>query len=196
MGTWRIFKHVFSSWHVYLIHIINFTLFPALKRDSSTQTAENVAFLNMRTWIYLPPYVHANWMDRSIGNTNHSNYPAYAPEHHTLWLTRSLTHALTHKGRDLTLCFSVNMMDREKAAGRCVDDACSHQSFNLSLCVLPAESLSFLAAPLSHSPIVCPCPGSPLVIETCLCTELSQDLLRGTGEKEEGWGGRQRGRDE
>lgn len=42
-------------------------------------------FLNMWTWINLPPYVHANWKDRSIGNTNHFKCPACAPEHHTLW---------------------------------------------------------------------------------------------------------------
>lgn len=59
------------------------------------------------------------------------------------------SHTHTHKrpGRDLTLCFSVNMTDREKAAGCCVDDACSHQSFNLFLSVLPAETLFFPPGP-------------------------------------------------
>lgn len=62
---------------------------------------------------------------------------------------RNTTHS------ELTLCFSVNMTDRVGAAGCCVDDACSHQSFNLSLSVLPAESLFPPGTSChTHSPIV------------------------------------------
>lgn len=64
-----------SSWHVYQIHIFSF----------SRGVTVPFSFFLTWTWIYLPPYVHANWKDRSIGNTNHFKCRAYAPEHHTLW---------------------------------------------------------------------------------------------------------------
>lgn len=51
----------------------------------------------------------------------------------------------TLKGSERTLwffcvCVCVYMTDKVEAAGRCVDDACTHQSFNLSLSNHPAES--------------------------------------------------------
>lgn len=101
---------------------------------------------------------------------------------------RNTTHS------ELTLCFSVNMTDRVGAAGCCVDDACSHQSFNLSLSVLPAESLFPPGTSCHTHTVLLFCPPSSFAAhykkkkKTCLCTKLSQDVLQGMREREERWG--------
>lgn len=53
-------------------------------------------------------------------HTNNSSYPGCAQN-------------------SLKVLFFVNMMDGEKTAGCCVDDARSQQSFNLSFSIVPAE---------------------------------------------------------
>lgn len=148
-----------SLWRVYHMHIIGFTLFLHSDDGSSSQHVN----------IHLCTSICSCKLDEQ----HHRWYKSYQ---------LSRTHSLTHKDRDPTLCCSVNMMDREETAGCCADDACSHQSFNLSLSIFPAE------LPLFHTPIVCPCPDSALIIETYLCRNLSQDALQGMREKEERWG--------
>lgn len=128
MDTWRGFEHVYQKCTLSISRccwIWSVTI-PKWSKMS---------FLNVRTWIYVAPYVYANWKDRSFFcNTDHSTHPACD----------------AHTGVDLTLCFSVNMTDREKAAGRGVDDACSHQSFNL-FPQRPSSRVSVSSRPLCHT---------------------------------------------
>lgn len=151
----------------------------------------NVPLLNVWTWMYyyhvLLPYVHAYWKDSSIGK-NHSNYPAYAPEHHTLTDTQR-----SHTVFPFFPLSPVNMTDRVKAAGRCVDGVWSHQSSNLSLGILPAECLS-PCRPLCHtvlllvSVLIRHSLYKPVYVQNTpkACCK-ARDRVKG-----ERWGGRQR----
>lgn len=55
------------------------------------------------------------------------------------------------------------------------------------------QRLSFSSRPLCHTVLLfVSFPDTlALILETCLCTKLSQDMLRGMREKGERWGGRQ-----
>ena len=132
------FEPIFSSWHVYQIHMMNFIIL-----QSTVPTC--TVWIHEHWFIYLHMFMQIRRAEAyAIQITVHT-----VPMHQNTTYLPQLAHTHTHKrpGRDLTLCFSVNMTDREKAAGCCVDDACSHQSFNLFLSVLPAETLFFPPGP-------------------------------------------------
>lgn len=105
-----------------------------------------------------------------------------------IWGVRYSTHALIAQ-RSWAHTVWLNMMDREDTAGHCVDDVCSHQSFNLSL-----SSLTFLLATFCHTQPCCLSPSSSAThYEKHVCAQSScKTCYKAEGVSEERWYGRQR----